>query len=355
MQTIEILVGLVMISVVALSLSFWVAAIARVAGGRTVIDHDPRGQVPWGLADLALTVLLLIGGQAFALWLLNVNWGIQIGGDPAARLASDQAAIVFAAALAEVAAVGLALAAIHWRYQVSAANLGLQRHRWSADIRLGLKAFVMLAVPVFAIQALLVQWFPSEHPLIEFVKQHPDALFFAVTGFSAVIVAPIAEEYMFRVLLQGWLEKVATYRGDRSHLLVGGLDEATYQPTKPSRAEHAPDQANEQTASNTPTDVSNPDASPQSEFEAFAPAKNQQPSREAIVPPVHWPILISAALFALMHYSHGPDWVALFFLGLGLGYLYQRTHRILPCIIVHMLLNATSLAVLLIDIYFVRR
>ena len=55
------------------------------------------------------------------------------------------------------------------------------------------------------------------------------------------------------------------------------------------------------------------------------------------------PILVSSALFSLAHYSHGPDWIPLFFLALGLGYLFQRTRRIQPCIIVHMLVNALGI------------
>ena len=58
------------------------------------------------------------------------------------------------------------------------------------------------------------------------------------------------------------------------------------------------------------------------------------------------PILCSAALFAVMHYSHGPDPVALFVLALGLGYVYQRTHRWLPCVVTHFCLNATTMAML---------
>jgi membrane protease YdiL (CAAX protease family) len=51
-----------------------------------------------------------------------------------------------------------------------------------------------------------------------------------------------------------------------------------------------------------------------------------------------------------MHASHGPDPVPLFVLALGLGYLYQRTHRLLPCVVVHLLLNLCSLGALVIEI-----
>ena len=52
------------------------------------------------------------------------------------------------------------------------------------------------------------------------------------------------------------------------------------------------------------------------------------------------------AVFALAHWSHGLDPIPLFLLAIGLGYLYQRTHRIVPCIVLHFLLNLCSLVAL---------
>ena len=60
----------------------------------------------------------------------------------------------------------------------------------------------------------------------------------------------------------------------------------------------------------------------------------------------------SALIFAVLHLSHGPDWVPLFVLALGLGYVYRQTHRILPCIVVHFLLNACSMGMFLVDVFF---
>ncbi len=72
-------------------------------------------------------------------------------------------------------------------------------------------------------------------------------------------------------------------------------------------------------------------------------------------PPAHgiggWPrgtipIAMSSTLFALMHLSHGFDPVPLWVLAAGLGLIYQRTHRILPCVVLHMVFNAFSLSML---------
>ena len=47
--------------------------------------------------------------------------------------------------------------------------------------------------------------------------------------------------------------------------------------------------------------------------------------------------------FALVHFSHGPDFVPLFVLSLGLGYLYRQTHRIMPSLVVHFGLNLMTM------------
>ena len=59
-----------------------------------------------------------------------------------------------------------------------------------------------------------------------------------------------------------------------------------------------------------------------------------------------FPILISASLFGLAHFGYGPEPVPIFLLGLVLGYVYQRTHRIVPCIVAHALFNLFTMVVL---------
>ena len=74
-----------------------------------------------------------------------------------------------------------------------------------------------------------------------------------------------------------------------------------------------------------------------------------EPTADTESPSV-WPILISAFLFAIAHWTHGPDWIPLFLLAIGLGYLYRQTHRVVPCIVVHFLLNATSMSLVALSL-----
>ncbi len=63
------------------------------------------------------------------------------------------------------------------------------------------------------------------------------------------------------------------------------------------------------------------------------------------------PILVTSLVFGLAHVGHGiPSVVSLVFLGIVFGYLYQRTHRIVPCIAAHMLFNAYSMTILWLNL-----
>jgi len=106
-------------------------------------------------------------------------------------------------------------------------------------------------------------------------------------------------------------------------------------------------------------DPANPYAPPPTTTQPLASAYYNQPVAAAIVPefspPPVWkqwlPICFSSIIFALMHFSHGLAWIPLTVLAFGLGYIYQRTHRILPSITVHFCLNALSMAAFWVQMF----
>jgi membrane protease YdiL (CAAX protease family) len=222
------------------------------------------------------------------------------------------------------------------------------------DLRLGLIGLAMLAPPVYALQALLVSiWQPSSHPMVEMFKGAPDRSFFVLLFIAAALVAPLFEELVFRVLLQGFLERAFTHQGPLWELLLEPARErpsCAIAPFDEAFAEGASQQA--QPGSPSVAAELNPYAAPQEIQEGDLtplPADGQQPELRG--PPAWCPIAISAVIFALLHFTHGPDWVSLIFLAAGMGYLYQRTHRLVPSLVVHFGLNALSMWMLWVHIY----
>lgn len=280
-----------------LSLGAWFSALRRRCAGRPLVEYEPRRPVPWGLVDLLLLMPLL---------------GPKLAGFVAPLFGSEPAVpppltpqLILGNVVIGLLLVVVSVTFVAVRIPVTPASFGLSVRKFGADVWLGTVTFVMLGPPVLLLQFVLTRWFPTHHPFDTLLRDDPSWTNFAACGLAAVVSAPIVEEYLFRGLLQGALEKAAC-RLPRSQRWFGD--------------------------SNATQSVSVP-----------------EPSGDSMHGPAKWPVFASAGCFALMHATHGPDPVPLFLLALGLGYVYRQTHRLVPSLTVHCLLNGFSMTVLLID------
>jgi membrane protease YdiL (CAAX protease family) len=273
------LIGLV----VAASLYVWSRTVARWRTGQPLLPYEPRRDVPWGTIGLwpAVMVVALTGWSA---WQGDPDEaGLQEQADRFVENALASAAIE----LSLIAILGVALVVVH---RASASDLGVPTSAplWRRDLRLGSIACLAAMMPVYAIQMLLMiaqgPELAEPHPLIRVLQLRGDELALLAAALQAVVVAPVFEEFIFRLLLQGWLEKVERrWRWARyGDIAVTG----------------------------------------------------------------RWAIAGSSALFALAHVGHGFDPIPLFVLALILGYVYRQTHRVAPCVVLHMLFNGFTLLVL---------
>jgi len=318
-----------------------------------LVRWSPRRPVPWALVDLVGTlVVYFIGIVALRVLLGQLGW-LPNDADETKLSLGDKKLLVWANMGASLGLLAVALPLIALRTGAAWRDFGFSARDLWTDLKLGLAGFVMLAPPVYAIQGVLVYfWKPSKHPLMEMFKESPDASFFAVLFVAAAVIAPIFEELVFRVLLQGFLEKVSGFRGP-AHELVFGSPKFAPQET-PLQATTGQSPVAEITFLSSPAVLdANPYAPSAIVGEQIVPAvladENEQPVLRG---PFAWlPIGISSVIFALMHYSHGPDWVPLILLAAGMGFLYQRTHRVVPSLVVHALLNSLSMFGLWLSIY----
>lgn len=334
----------------------WTVSIVRWWHGESIIRCETRQPIPWGLLDIGLTFVCLLVLLSVALQLLSGWLGLRPGAEWSAVPPHRRALLMLAECLVNIGTVAASIMLIKVRTSATWRDLGVVGRKLSADIKLGVTAFVMLAPPVYILQWILVQFSESKHPLIELLKQDPDSMTIGIGVFSAVCVAPIAEEYFFRGLLQGWLEQLnkwtgrdlAWWHGNKRGFASAGADSslpelpAKVPPSRWADATTLVDTDETEIADNHDhwdDDVRPPVSDERSTVVESAPGCQSS-----------WPIFVSSIIFALLHYSHGPDWVPLFFLALGLGYLYRQTHRIVPGIVVHFLLNGTSMGLFLIDV-----
>ena len=317
-------------TILFVSLLGWGFVVARLRRGLPVLSYEHRRPVPWTGTDIPLLFAPVILGVIARLVTI---WRTDAAGDEpviASELAEQLLqAIALNAGMSCIFAVAV-LAFVKFFRHAAWQDIGFDRRKLILDLQLGAVAFATVAPPIYMLQALLTQWYEPGHPLVTVLQQQPGALVWLLCGVSAVVVAPIYEELMFRVLLQGWLEKLF----NRHSSSPGSLDSGQSYDEPRSGAEFG--RPMEGSAANVL------DATTQTAYADVETIDEQAEGRST-----SWlPILFSSALFALLHLGHGPAPIPLFFLALALGYIYQRTHRVLPCIILHALLNGTSLAML---------
>ncbi len=301
-DTAQLILGSLTLTIVVASFLIWSLVIARLQEGRPLVATEPRRGVPWKATDLYVVLVIYVGAQ-FAAARLVIHF---LGHAPGEALAPETLApILLSNALANVAVVLVTVGYLLLR-GTTFADLGFLPFNLATDLRLGAITFVAAVVPVLGIQLLLTKFFKSEHPVQMLLTKDSSPSVLLLCFLTAVIVAPLAEEFLFRVVLQGWMEAVTmSYRREREGTLVSG-----------------------DSSGSIPDTIASP-------------------------PPLMvWPLVLSSLAFALVHYGHGPDPIPLFFFALMLGYVYQKTHRIWPSLFVHACLNAWSLTLIWLTLRF---
>jgi membrane protease YdiL (CAAX protease family) len=309
--------NLLTISLILVSLAAWLPIAVRWHNEGSVLPYEPRKHVPWDFIGAAPAVLFVI--------LAFVNAIASHSDD--SRIDID--AVLWGAIGGGIVLLALVVAASLVVVFVAGGNrsdLGLPRDaaQLYSDVFLGVCCWLAALLPVFIVQwvSSVVFGEESQNPVVNQIREHRDWRMFAAAVISAVVVAPIFEEFVFRLLFQGWLERVE----DRA---VGNV--ATRRQTIA-----VPALSIESTSGSPDGTIVDPILLEPNPPRGFLPGISHG----------FIPIALSSLLFSLAHIGFGPDPVALFVLALFLGYLYQRTHRIVPCIVVHVLFNALNLLML---------
>jgi membrane protease YdiL (CAAX protease family) len=259
-------------------LSVWASVVRQVVRKQPILPLEPRLRVPWTGIDVLLLVLALPMLDALV---------IELSGARATLLAGEISfELLSAVTAAHMMWSGLAIIYLEQRTSANADEMGFNIERLGEDARLGILAFPAAFVSVYGTELIVSRLLPtSEHPLAKLVHEQFTPGLMVLAAISAIVVAPLTEELVFRVILQGWLEKQIELLREHGRLV----------------------------------------------WEWVA----------------RWvPVLVSSAAFAAMH--QGYERIPIFVLGLLLGYLYHQTHRIFPSLILHACFNGLTILSLLL-------
>jgi len=295
---------------------------------RPLLAYQPRCRVPWGpLAAMIPMLFLLL--SIFGSRKENVN-------------EADFILSGWLNSAVMIGFVGMIMLLLTAAVGADAVDLGLPTsHRQLArDVSAGVLACIAALIPVYLIQfALQVVLQPKQqHQLIEQLIEHHTPQMMLVGVVSAVVAAPVFEEFTFRVLLQGWLER-------REDELIGYRgSEPMHSDTESSTG--VDDLALDFISSVNPAPIEPVPGKPT----GFQVEDRPKHGIIAALPHGWTPILISSLAFGLAHVGHGVAPVPLVVFGIVLGYLYQRTHRLAASVAAHMFFNAYSMGLLWLQI-----
>jgi membrane protease YdiL (CAAX protease family) len=208
------------------------------------------------------------------------------------------------------------------------AALGLDQLDLQRQVAAGTVGFLLVSPAVYLINWISVSiWKQHKHPLEQMVFAEPTVGIACLAFLSAVLLAPAAEELLFRGILQSWLAQFFR-RGDPSKVLVDELSDLEVEALSASQGDPGPASAY---------------TLPEEAVTAVASFGEPEPGtgREPLAP-----VLITSALFAAVHLPQWPAPIAIFFLSVGLGVVYQRTGSLIASFVMHALFNGFSTLIL---------
>lgn len=308
------------------SLSTLLVLTQRYFAGKPILEYERRKRVPWSVGVAILAMLIPVLGVVISAMPVESTAEVETTDDSFVVQMLSTCVVM----IAFVAAVGFFL---HVVTHADAYDMGLPKNfrQLVDDICLGIVGCAASLLPIYVIHyALHLAVSPEEnHPVIEELQQTPTTGMLLAGLLTVAVAAPLFEEFTFRLLFQGWLEKWEDEQ-------VGYTGSEPIVPFPPAEANELDDEAAEIESSAIELTIKEPPL----------------PSR-GILPdlPHGWvPILISSTLFGLAHLGHGVSPVPLVLFGMILGYMYQRTHRIVPSITAHALFNSYSMAMLWLSV-----
>src|SRR6185437_6503381 len=167
----------------------------------------PRGRpraVPWGARTVLLVVIVFVAVAQ----LVSATYSVLSGKAPDEKYSEFE----LLALMSAINALLLVLVPLILRLTSHAQpeHLGIERQGWRDAAAVGGIGFLLLTPVVYAINAamtLLGRYLhlePQAHPLEEMVMKVFDGKTAALAWLAAVVLAPAAEELIFRGVVQGW-------------------------------------------------------------------------------------------------------------------------------------------------------
>ena len=336
--------------IISAVISSWIWIILRISFRQPVLPPATPRIVPWGPGSVlaAIGVYFVVQTVVVSGYVLAIRPRLMAPGpDPAQFTPFEMMGLSAAYNLTVLVFVPLTLAMTAGARSL---DFGLESKAPGNQFALGMLSYPILAPLVFGMSMVsMLVWKPDPHPLAKAMMDNLTPAMVVILAVAGVVLAPLAEELMFRGVLLGWLTRVVL--GSKPRVEPRFLDEQSAfsvveveaQPelfTGPIEFEENHDPFNVYSAP----------------FASIAPPPQLDDTYPEIADFPRRAFTLSLAnvavslLFAGMHYKVWPTPIPIFFLSLGLGFLYQRTGGLIAPVALHMTFNGISTLLLFVSV-----
>ena len=288
----------------AFPIACWVIYLLLVFQNKNPLQIREQREVPWGVLDILILIATMWGaklvGQIAAMLVIAAREGIPVDQIDSAVAMRNADVLLPCSILFSVLQLAFAILFLKKFHRATAEDLGFSWAFLRRDICIGLAGSLMI-IPLILLVNITIHLFLKEtynHQVMVLVRH---SMIFA--GLSTVVVAPLVEEFHFRVFLQGWMQRILEMDTTKKMRVIQG-------------------------------DV---------RTEKMVSKKLVRGKSKSV--PI-WPIFLCSLIFAAMHAGQGAAPYALFVFAVFLGLLYRQTHSVIPCLVVHLVLNLWSFVAL---------
>jgi membrane protease YdiL (CAAX protease family) len=320
----------------------WVWLIWCLLTGQSFLPERPmvlRGEPSWGAGTVLLVFLSYIGISI----LISMSYPLVADKFPAKAAPLPLAGVplshmMLLNAVVEIVMLILVPIVVSLTCGARLRDFGLGFDGWWRQVSVGVVATLIAAPPVNAIQLLATKiWTYQRHPVQEMISKEFSVGVAGLAVVTAVILAPMFEELLFRGLLQSWLAAVFDRRAIPS--TTHAQEDVVFDgaPTGPPL----------QTGYWEPECELVPEPEPRSPYDApktLDSPPSHPPSRTWLA------IVLTSLLFASVHAGQWPAPIALFILAVVIGTIYYRTGSLIAAISMHATFNGLSTLALFTDL-----
>ena len=183
-------------------LAVWGEIVRRKIRGLPLLPTVPQDRPRWNPIAVVVAGLLVafyLGTRLYREWQLLTDAGPE---STAATLSGVQSGL-----LQNVLLCALLVSLLSWLGRESVVPFGIRRDRWVGDLKAGSLGFLAAMPGVFAVMWLTSPLRGDErtHGMVQLLQNGPSMETYLWVVLSVVIAAPLLEELLFRVILQGAL------------------------------------------------------------------------------------------------------------------------------------------------------